>query len=174
MRSDEYYTDIEDFIKHCYQHTDKMVTSNIFFRKPELFRLHPSDHIIFGETKKLLSTFENCQSECLDSNVNKITSKYKYLIKNESLVPEQQIAINWLLVNKKIMSEKELSDDDIIQLTKENFEIFPIENMGYYSVSCHGEYKISPDMFFNEDMDIKSMDELVIIGKNDSVNKSSN
>ena len=53
LRTDEFYTDLDYAIERFYKEDEKLFTSNIFFRKPEVFTWHISDHIMIAKTDKM-------------------------------------------------------------------------------------------------------------------------
>lgn len=58
IRSDEYFHNIEPFIKAGLDNPDRYTTCNIFFLPSKYGPLHTSDHLIFGKTEKLKNGFK--------------------------------------------------------------------------------------------------------------------
>ena len=96
----------------------KITTSNIYFRKDKHFKFHPSDHIIAGNTKRLIEVFERC----METYSNRDTT-YK---SPEQIIGESAIETYFDPINKKNdVAKKENS----IQLMKKHFDIIRIKDL---------------------------------------------
>jgi hypothetical protein len=117
VRSDEIYPGIETFSNRTLKALNggsgvKFVTSDIFFRRDDHEKFHPSDHIIAGRTNKMLRGFESAVRKCASTS----SRKYKF---PEQLICQALLSANgvWPIEykSKKIMQQ--------------NFRIIPIEEL---------------------------------------------
>tara|TARA_B110000305_G_scaffold211789_1_gene246433 strand:+ start:12558 stop:13406 length:849 start_codon:yes stop_codon:yes gene_type:complete len=96
----------------------KITTSNIYFRKDKDFKFHPSDHIIAGNTKRLIDIFK----QCINTHLYKNTT-YK---SPEQIIGESTIETYFDPINKKNdIAKKENS----IELMKKHFDIIRIRDL---------------------------------------------
>lgn len=91
VRSDEIYIGFDDFIKNMFDNPDKIVCTNLFLRRAEVFAYHFSDHVIGGKTKELLAMFGMAQ-HLIDAGIvqKKPFPKCRW-------VPEQVLTVGYLL-----------------------------------------------------------------------------
>jgi hypothetical protein len=115
VRADEYYLDFKEFINEMKISLDKIVTTNIFFRKVNRYPYHISDHIIGGLTENVKRMFNNCK---------KVIETKRSFPKINKGVPEQWLTVSYLL---SFYSETELFKGDVLQYMKSNFKIVPLE-----------------------------------------------
>lgn len=163
FRSDEYYTNLDPLIKKI-NNTDKnkIITSNIFFRKHNVYPMHISDHIICGTKSNLTQIFLNCNQYCMDRSSWKYKNeKFINNIPRHELVAEQIITlcsipvlINNTTNNKFNYSSKE----ECINYIKNYFDIIDIQKLGNFIVSytlnnCRF-YQKTLTSFSNKDTDI--------------------
>lgn len=90
-RSDEYYENMDYFIDKVRKNPDCVFTNNVFFRKNNFKRCHPSDHLL-GATKIVFSRAMEILFEMINSGV--LT---KYAITNwqhNCNVPEQFFGVS--------------------------------------------------------------------------------
>lgn len=136
LRSDEQYTNLDPLIQKMYS-SDKIITSNIFFRKHNEYPLHISDHMIAGKTRILSSIFQNCVTFC--SNATRWISQHKTVIKNftHSFVAEQLITASSI----SVLHTDTNNPVDYLDKTScynyliNNFDIINIEDLGEFIVS---------------------------------------
>lgn len=99
IRSDEYYYNFNPFISKIDENLDKIVTTNIFFRKTATHPYHISDHIIGGLTEHIKKMFTNCK-RMLESK-----KTFKMITRG---IPEQWLTVGYLL---SYYNEEELKKD---------------------------------------------------------------
>lgn len=159
VRSDEYYTDFSDIMEKVLKDPNKMVSNNVFFRKISHSLYHPSDHVYAGKTDTLINVLKECVADCENGSVASINEKCTEAAKNNSTSPEQHLGMNWILNQEK---KKNLNDPEIDheKLMKKYFDVVDLDNMGFYCVSFHGKFSFSPNNFFEEPNDIKTMNDL--------------
>jgi hypothetical protein len=120
IRGDEYFSNLQLFIQLFNEHPDKILTSDIFFKKQSIVSYHCSDHIIAGKREYIVNGFKLSLSACKNRLVklNKIVKTIsKFEPHHIRLYPEQIITMCLLLakkvniintnpkINKKIMIE---------------------------------------------------------------------
>ena len=116
VRSDEIYPNLEKLAKILDKTMDdtpkKFITSDIFFRKDDHEKFHPSDHIIAGRTDRLKRGFQRAVVACC----TKLGLRNKF--------PEQ-------LICRSLLEGNDIQPVDYKskKIMQENFEIVPIETM---------------------------------------------
>lgn len=95
----------------------KIITSNIYFRFSRENQFHPSDHIISGETKRMLKIFEKAVQLCRKKNETRFP---------EQLLCKAIIETYWDPVNKKMDS---MDPKKCTQLMKKHFDIIRIKHL---------------------------------------------
>lgn len=114
VRADEYYSNFGPFIEEMESHLDKIVTTNVFFRKTRSHKYHISDHIIGGLTDNVTKMFTNCKrllgSKRTPQNVT-------------SFIPEQWLTVGYLL---SYYTEDSLKSDPKEKMIS-HFRIVPLE-----------------------------------------------
>jgi hypothetical protein len=161
VRSDEYYTDFIPLLEKFEEDTEKLVSTNLFFRKFSYYMYHPSDHVYVAKTASLKNVLEECIKDCkLGSTA--IFSKCKIAAKDgETLTPEQQLAINWVLEHTDIdLNSGDLNIDDHTEIMKENFDVVEVKDLGLYNVSFHGNFSFDYEKFYDRETDIKKIEDL--------------
>ena len=172
MRSDEYYTDLIPFAKMMLKNPEKLVTNDVFFRNPETnehenFSGHPSDHLFGGKTVHIQKMLELCIEDCKTKTPEQLTIKFADL-KNRSydIVPEQHIFGNFILAkNPKYSFQAKIATakEDLFKLMKENCEIVPSTELGFYSISFsdpsnNRKFCFYPDeSYFNPRKDLREI-----------------
>lgn len=101
-RGDEYWSNLDLVYNKIINNKSKIVTSSMFFRKPELYEFHCGDKIIAGTKENLQLMFNTAynlaKEQVLETNVPEIHLGLGYLIgKNEIICDETFI----LLFNNK-------------------------------------------------------------------------
>ena len=100
VRSDEYMTDPRKLMNEVKKNPNKMTVCNFLFRGD--FVLHPSDHIMGGNTKDMLSMVGRCMDTVAKYRKGQrvgidslgLSSDYCY----EILIPETLFCVSWLKV----------------------------------------------------------------------------
>jgi hypothetical protein len=172
MRSDEYYTDLIPFAEKILKNPEKMISNDVFFRNPETnehenFLCHPSDHLFGGKTTYIKKMLELCVEDCKTKTSEELTIKFADL-KNRSydIVPEQHIFANFILAkNPKYNFQTKGTNvkEEILKMTKENCDIVPSTELGFYSVSFtdqaqNRKFCFYPDEgYFNPRKDLRSL-----------------
>lgn len=136
LRSDEKYSNLQPLINKFSKNTNKVITSNIFFRKYTAYPYHISDHIICGTKKNLENIFLNTVRLCtdpsyiryIDQRINKLPPRYR-------LVAEQLITIG--SIDHFIPNEKLIWTDKnfCAQYIKTYFDLIDINQLGKFLVS---------------------------------------
>jgi hypothetical protein len=94
IRGDEYYSNIEEIIKSIYFKPNKIHMAPVFFRHPNSFPFHGSDHLIAGTRDNLLKMFVfNNWSEADLKCLKLVQNKTDF---NPHLVVEQNLTKNFL------------------------------------------------------------------------------
>jgi hypothetical protein len=172
MRSDEYYTDLIPFAKKMLSNPEKLITNDVFFRNPETddnenFLCHPSDHLFGGKTAHIRKMLELSVEDCATKSNDDLVIKFADL-KNRSynIVPEQQMFGNFILAkNPKYSFQTKAPNarEEIIKLMKENCEIVPSTELGFYSISFNDsshnrKFCFYPDeVYFNPQKDLRKI-----------------
>jgi len=126
IRGDEWYSNIEEIVNKIKSNPEKIINSPVFFRKPNFFQFHMSDHFIGGRTYNLKLMFD-----------------FDFLnFKNLNYTPEQFLTHNYL--SKK----NENYQDYPIKSMTDNFLIIKLENHQPYRV-CVNSMNIIFDNNFN-------------------------
>lgn len=136
LRSDEKYSDLEPLINKFSKNTNKIITSNIFFRKYIFYPYHISDHIICGKKTNLENIFLNTIKLCTDmSYILNIGHRISKLPPRYRLVAEQLItvgSIDHFIPNKKfIWTDKNFCTEYI----KTYFDLIDVNELGNFLVS---------------------------------------
>ena len=156
FRSDEFYSNIEPFIEAIKTYPNRIVTSDIFFRKSTSYKYHISDHVIGGKTELMLEGLEFalkvCKKEIDITNHENFTA-----INVEKMAVEQLITLSFL----NFLTTKHMIKDHIESM-KENFFIVSVEKTGLYLVKQNSKTEEYSDYeFFNEDTDINDIEKYV-------------
>jgi hypothetical protein len=138
VRSDEKFTDLSTLVNKHQKNHEKIICSNIFFRKPLSYLYHISDHIICGQTnllaKSLSSAINLCQNQY---SIMQILNKFSRLPVTTKLVPEQIICLcilqNMISTNATIINYNNKSL--CIELMKKYFDIINVDDLGDIIVS---------------------------------------
>lgn len=146
VRSDEYFLGIHNFLE-IRNKKSKAAFSNIFFRHPEDYPYHISDHIIFSNKNILTESFEKIwfyitANENIPMEFIKILNPYFNLKTALSLfVPEQLIALCMLhIIDKKLIIDLRKPQNNIT-LFLQYFDIIDIKTLKPYIVSATKENK---------------------------------
>lgn len=123
MRADEYYYRLDKIILKIKENSDKIITSNIFFRKEKMYKYHISDHIIGGETENIRKMFNNTKTFLEE----KRTPKY---ITNS--IPEQWLTMCYLL---SIYTERDIKNLNSKELMIKHFDIIRLQEFEDFIIS---------------------------------------
>jgi hypothetical protein len=146
-RSDEYYENIDYFINYLKNNENLVVTNNVFFRRFEYWRFHPSDHIFASKTELMKNAFKILWDSVLIKDKNERYEKYKYyyaLKKDKDwhspipygwIAPEQYIAISYInaIKIKLNITEDEIFNDD--KFFKKWFRMINVSDLKPYKIS---------------------------------------
>lgn len=160
VRSDEYYSDLEPVISMLLMDDEKMVTNDVFFRKINFLRYHPSDHIIAAKTDKLKKLFYALKQDC-EINKKMNSPFYPKYQEVDRLFVEQHIGTKWVELNENEKIPAEYAD--VKRLMTKHFDIISNDMLGEYCVSVNSKKNcfINSNGYHNESNDIKhSMEEL--------------
>lgn len=155
VRTDEYYTDLSPVMEKIVADENKLVTTNTYFRKPEIRPWHPSDHVFGCKTEHMKNVIDKCLEFCenggwfSDEDTNRFSSHtdgISYIEEKKAssgtirfvgppwshAVPEQIIGMSHLL----------LSDIDKIDfkhrksIMKSFFDIVPVAQTAPFLTTC--------------------------------------
>jgi hypothetical protein len=154
IRSDEFYSDLAPLIDAVTLNVDKLITTDVFFRNPQM-PLHPSDHVVAGNTQIMLDTFKTAKLLCEKDDVPNSALLTKYIIDNTAkpntnkdkswFAAEQILGIATIL--SQVPSGK-LNELDGIKLMRELFHIVPTHKLGLFRVMVNSS-KGGPTEYFN-------------------------
>jgi hypothetical protein len=167
MRADEYYTNLVPLAEALLKEPDKLICNDVFVRNPdsieiESFHCHPSDHLYGAKTETLVKAMKLSLDECKDKKLEELDIKYADL-KNRTyrIVPEQHLFANFILAKDpeyNFQSKAKDKDEKLKLLLKENCEIVPCSELGFYSVSYMEKYSFYPkEEFFDPRKDLKKL-----------------
>lgn len=133
IRSDSSYPDLKPFHKKCLT-SNKVVCLNIGFRPDAIFRYHPGDHVIAGNTKHLQEGFELSRQiiEMCPNTKGILDTFKKDKLTNvgAALYPEQLLGVS-LLISKGV-PPKYLSKESSKKLMIDMFDVVNISELGEY------------------------------------------
>jgi len=160
IRSDEYYSNLMPAIEKFLENPNKILTSNIFFRKTSYLRYHPSDHIIIAKTQLLREVYENCIAECELNGENLDRGVFNQT--PTQIVPEQQFAMTSILKLEKESFKFQTQPKKVNAIMKKHFDVINVGELGNFCVSAKRYGKFTNNFnFINPKLDIiKSLDEL--------------
>lgn len=127
IRGDEYYDKLNKMIEKMKNDHNKIITSNIFFRKISYKPYHISDHIIGGITENMLKMFEMCKK--------RLDNKNSFSILNPNC-PEQWLTASYMINYYK---ESELNISNAKYHMIKHFDIVRLEEFGDFTISFHGK-----------------------------------
>jgi hypothetical protein len=157
IRSDEYYSNLEPFLDIMRVCSNKIITNDVFFRKKEVFRFHPSDHLVGGTTKNMENVFHlaTLYSENRDTLV-----KARYYSENIN-VAEQYLGlatINALVTNEDDIPVCKTDLDLDYYLMNKCFDIVPSQRLGFFRIraNTYGKFWTNNE-YFSLESDIKDI-----------------
>lgn len=165
LRSDEKYSNLDALIEKL-ENSNKIITSNIFFRKYRVYPWHISDHIIAGHKIKLLPIFQNCAEFCLNKRQWYLKNK-NILNVNRHLVAEQIITLCSIPVLNNTEQVVLWDNEDYCKsFMKNNFDIINVNELGEfivsYTINGKRNYRNKIKDFINPNTDIVySMNEYI-------------
>lgn len=119
LRGDEWYSNLECLKKYIEEDSDKIYTTNMFFRKWEVCQFHPGDHLLAGSTDNLRLMFGRTM-------INMVTKKKL----NTTKTPLSPAAI----LGRSYMEAKIGESSDWKKDFAKSFEIVDLETFKYYKV----------------------------------------
>jgi hypothetical protein len=160
VRSDEYFSNLMPAIEKFLIDPNKILTSNIFFRKTSYLRYHPSDHIIIGKTSFLKEVYENCIAEC--EHNGDVLNKGVFDQMPARIVPEQQFAMACISKLEKNPFKFQSQPKKVNNIMKKYFDVINVANLGNFCVSAKRYGKFPNNLnFINPKIDIiASLEEL--------------
>jgi hypothetical protein len=174
MRSDEFYSDLQEFEATVKRNPDKIVTNDVFFRNHNV-PIHPCDHLMGGTTKNMFSIFQYARrmAEVPESSIKDEffpILRETHIFKTHKFIPvEQYIGVATL----RTMIE-DLDDVTLFsEYMKDVFYIVPSNKLGAFRVAYNShhengrpapkEYLDSSYFDSNEDVqDIELYDSLIL------------
>lgn len=164
VRSDEYYTDLTPVMRVFLQNDEKLVTSDIFFRRVEYLRYHISDHIMCGKTPRMIKMFEEMIYDC-EFNIDQL--KYAPFSQHDFwLFVEQQMGMKYIELCERVEGVKykhPTSYEDVKNIMIKHFDIVNTGLLGefYITANCEKRTYINNSLYFDESRDISdSLEEL--------------
>ena len=156
IRNDEFYSNLEPFFETILRNPQKIVTSDVFFRRHDYFPFHPSDHLVGGRTEIMQKAFSFAREVTEDVEV---LTKHPVLeftkIPIEKITAEQ---IMCLSIISTIYTKYSLIDP--IEIMKGTFVIVQTERLGTFCVKQnHKNEEYTTDEFFEEETDIKDIED---------------
>lgn len=166
IRSDEFYSDMTPFIEEMIEKNDKVVTTDIFFRK-SLIPYHPSDHLVGGETKELLEIFKIAREMCESKEIRESNLLVKQCRGTKTpfganlLSAEQQFGIASLMT---LYAPTKLEKLSMVSAMKERFTIVPTTNLGVFRIGFNSNSPDAPkeyidESYFNKDLDVNDIED---------------
>ena len=164
VRSDEYYMDLTPVMQLLLENDEKLVTSDVFFRRIEYLRYHVSDHVMAAKTPRMLDMFKEMLYDC-EFNKNKL--KFAPFSQHDFwLFVEQQIGMKYieLCERKEGMIYKHPSDFKMVkELMIKHFDVVNTALLGefYITANCEKKVFVNDLSYFDETRDIAhSLEEL--------------
>jgi hypothetical protein len=162
IRSDEFYTTLDPFVKIMLDTKDKIVTTDVFFRRKKLYAMHPSDHLVGCKTKLMKEVFglakEYCENKEELTKHPFIKSALQRLESIDKLASEQILGMAALMVFIKNKTFKTFEENELM---KEVFEIVPSDELGFFRIAANSQ-KIKhhhSKTYFNPDEDIDDIND---------------
>lgn len=176
VRSDEYFTRMNNFVSCVYNFPEHITVSNFLFRKKYMF--HPSDHVFGGTVGNVARMFEFSlemiedfyRDEKVDVERVGLSKKYTFPI----LTAEMTFCLSYLktkgidvVADIQGMSFKELKEYHK-KTIKENYKLVRASDMGYFLLRFKSNPIIEEPTAFTNEQDflnfhigsIKSLEEL--------------
>lgn len=156
IRSDEFFFDLTDIFYYIYNNNlyDKMICSDIFFRKSDFLLYHISDHFIFSNLKLILDSFLTLK--LILEKKNKITNNIYF--KKYIRYAEQKICLSILLTLNETPNYTQKNSNTLL---KKNFEIFKATNFNDFNYSYSNKI-ISNYSYFNPKTDISNVYDIIL------------
>lgn len=160
MRTDEFYSTVQPFIETMHRYEDKVITTDVFFRKPNDRPIHPSDHLVGGKTEILKSSFNLAKRYCLDESEFKSNSLTKLVIANSTkhdLIAAEQV-LGVAIITSMLESNKVKAINEI-EIVQQAFEIISTERLGFFRVKANssGNKEYFDKSYFNQETDIQDI-----------------
>lgn len=157
IRSDEFYSDLNPFIRSMDRFGNKIITNDVYFRKPSAYLKHPSDHLMGGKTKLLKDVFTLAKHYCLNLKelfTNPLTTAISKEV--EFISSEQVLGISTI---STLSEQNEINVLSEIESMQQSFEIVPCENLGFFRVKSNsmGNKEYFDDSYFDKSTDIKDI-----------------
>ncbi len=163
-RSDEYYSDLNPIMHTLLLDDNKLVTNDVFFRRVEYLRYHPSDHLMCCKTEKFKDLISRLMYDC---QFNQDALKYAPFNQFDFFIfVEQQIGMKWVEMHEKVdqYPYKFASDhQEVKDLMIKHFDIVNNSMLGDFFVVANSEKRtyINQYSYFDPAKDIQtSLEEL--------------
>lgn len=154
LRSDEFYTCLDPVFEKFFEDDDKLVTTNKFFRRPEVFTWHVGDHIMISKTSKMQKMYalakeivlnrsyvplryesrlrdpefvaKDSNEDCCVEDARMYDTKWFERTGKGLLRPaEQQLGASWILAN----TDEELDESNCYEIMSRHFDIFDCNDL---------------------------------------------
>ena len=158
FRNDEFYSNIDPFLKRVLDNPHKIITSDIFFRKSSTFPFHISDHIVGGRRDLMEEAFSIalgvCEKKSKLEDIEIIKNADTGIDFNKPVPVEQLLTVSFI----SLLTSK-YGKIDKIDSMKNNFSIVSVEDLGLYNVKQnHKKEEFFDYSFFKEDLDVNDIE----------------
>jgi hypothetical protein len=126
FRGDEYFSNVHTIVQSIKSNPNKIWTAPIFFRHPQHFKYHISDHII-GGTIESLKFMYSAAKYAFD---NELIFHMRGDVKYKFWEPEIHLTRSFLMAKYKT----NLADENPAELMVENFDIFNLDVLKPYKI----------------------------------------
>jgi len=135
LRSDEFYSTLTPMIEAMENSENKIITNDVFFRKRKDRPIHPSDHLMGGQTSVFKKVFTVAREYCENKerfNTNPLV-QIALSGPHKTMSAEQVLGIAIL----SSMAEGGVSDD--VTLMGKFFEIIPSDKFGFFRIASNSQ-----------------------------------
>jgi hypothetical protein len=150
-RSDEFYTDLLPFYDAIKSNSNKIVTTDVFFRNSTM-PFHPSDHLVGGTLKSLKEIFSLAKNytevpmEDLVHPFFDIIRKSPGHTNIKIIASEQYLGVAAVI---NYLNDSDSTEDvDVVSLMKQSFHIVNTEKLGFFRVAFNSK-KNPPHEYFD-------------------------
>jgi len=156
LRSDEFYSNLQPFIDAVRETKNKIVTNDIFFRKQKEYPIHPSDHLVGGETELMRSVFSLAKSYCENLENIKDNPFVHFVGDITKTTAEQVLGVSVLTA---VMKNKPLDSFKEKELMQSSFEIIHTYKLGFFRIASNSQKvkEYFDHTYFNPETDLNDL-----------------
>lgn len=137
VRTDEYFGDLVPMIA-CLSNSDKIITTNAYFRKTDKIKFNISDHLLAGKYEQLFQMYSNALN-MLNNRLTDIRKKIRL-----EFTPEQILVVAYLKNNLDYLQLKnDLGNQCARETIIKNFQMIPIDDLGCYRIPYETKFLLS-------------------------------